>query len=62
MKKIAVIFTMLLFAGFVFVSCNSQEEQAKTEKQILEEMNKSLQEMSTDMSLDTTSIDSTLLK
>ena len=32
------------------------------EKQILDEMNKSMEEMSTDMSIDTTSSDSALLK
>jgi hypothetical protein len=53
---------MLMFFGYVLISCTSQEEQAKTEKQILDEMNKSMQETSTDMSIDTTSTDSTLLK
>ena len=62
MKKIVLFFSMLMFFGFTLISCTSQEEQKQTEKQILDEMNKSMQDMSTDMSIDTASTDSALLK
>jgi outer membrane lipoprotein-sorting protein len=62
MKKIAIVFILLFISGLTFIACTSQEEQAQTEKQILDEMNKSMQDMSTDMSIDTATTDSALLK
>jgi len=52
---------MLFVTLFVF-SCSSSPEQKETEKQIIDEMNKSMQESANDLSIDTTSTDSTLLK
>ncbi len=60
MKRIFIIL-MLFVIAFVF-SCNSKPEQTKSEKQMIDEMNKSMQETSNDLSIDTTSTDSTLLK
>ena len=62
MKKITVIFSLLIFIGFSIMSCTSQEEQAKTEKQILEEMNKTMQDTSVGMSIDTSSAEPAMLK
>ncbi len=59
MKTISILF--VLFVMLFVYSCSSTPEQSETEKQIIDEMNKSMQETSNDMSIDTTS-DSTLLK
>lgn len=52
----------LLFVIAFSYACNSTSEQKETEKQMIDEMNKSMQESANDLSIDTTSTDSTLLK
>ncbi|OFX32394.1 MAG: hypothetical protein A2X08_00770 [Bacteroidetes bacterium GWA2_32_17] len=60
MKKL--YFLLMLFVTLFVFSCSSSPEQKETEKQIIDEMNKSMQESANDLSIDTTSTDSTLLK
>ncbi|NCO53970.1 MAG: hypothetical protein COS14_04390 [Bacteroidetes bacterium CG02_land_8_20_14_3_00_31_25] len=60
MKKL--YFLLMLFVTLFAFSCSYTPEQKETEKQMLNEMNKSMQESANDLSIDTTSTDSTLLK
>jgi len=58
----SIIFIILLFVVTICFSCNSNSEQKQTEKQLIDEMNKSMEESSNDMSIDTSATDSTILK
>jgi len=62
MKKASFIFSLLFLFGLTFSSCNTAEEKAKSEQQMLDELNKAMQKTSNDMSIDTTNTDSTILK
>lgn len=60
MKTLSII--LVLFVTLFVFSCSTPTEQKETEKQMIDEMNKSMQESANDLSIDTTSTDSTLLK
>lgn len=64
MKKTVLLFSIALVVIISFSSCGSQDEKQvpKTEQELMDELNKSIDAQSNEMSIDTTSIDSVILK
>jgi hypothetical protein len=64
MKKSVLFLSIALTGMIAFSSCGSQDEKQvpKTEKELMEELNKSMDVQSNEMSIDTTAKDSVVLK
>jgi hypothetical protein len=64
MNKTALLLSIALVSMVSFSSCGSQDEKQvpKTEQEIMNELNKSMDSASNEMSIDTTSKDSVVLK
>jgi len=64
MKKTVLLLSIAFVIIISFSSCSSQDEKQvpKTEQEIMNELNKSMDSVSNEMSIDTTSKDSVVLK
>lgn len=64
MKKPFLLFSIALVCMISFSSCGSQDEKEvpKTEQELLDELNRSMDIQSDEMSIDTSSKDSVILK
>jgi hypothetical protein len=64
MKKNVLLLAIAIIGMISFSSCGSQDEKQvpKTEQEIMDELNKSMDAASNEMSIDTTAKDSVVLK